>query len=663
MTTILPGHTYDIEGVGPAVIDEIRSINGEARIKALPLGVGDVPADELADSRISQDELKSLFGDELPDHVVKILFPEKSEPLTLDELRVVLRALTSPPSPVGADDGLVATTSIDELLNRAASKIACDEWFERDNNDRSAFEVEQFMRRVRKVLLDAACELAKPYRERAETAEAHLTSAPQPAKDGWWEALPAGVLCYVAGETAYFTTRTLDKQWGDDWNDAPYEHNAGPPYEWREGSSSEAPYQIAILKFSGPFSTPADIAGSNSRYSVQMINSGACAWLVADDPKYRSIPAGITAAQFADLMQAAGGTVYLAATLSHTEQAAPADDAPSLIPADVRAIADKAVRQAMIPPGTEEHRRAKHAASVAVLEDRAQRRASLSAPITIRNEEARFTETVNEDVPTVTRPADEVLVTMDEPRRVVGYRVYDKPAPARGGVEPVAWRWKQKDGRSHWAVDTQRPNLPTGHFDIEPLYRAPLLSAPSAPVEANRVTDDISLLGGSTTAYTRDQLAKLIFAIFYSANLCAPENIANVIKEIDTCEGGNCEHNSRSTCRKFERGEYCPFSLAEDLGQVSLALFGPRDPSHYVESVFGPDHVSALQAAPVQQQTWRPMESAPKDGTRLLVSIPRYGAMTAHWDDRWHLHACINRDAAPAGWMPLPTNSEAGSNG
>ena len=30
---------------------------------------------------------------------------------------------------------------------------------------------------------------------------------------------------------AYFTPISLDKQWGDDWNDTPFEHNAGIPYD------------------------------------------------------------------------------------------------------------------------------------------------------------------------------------------------------------------------------------------------------------------------------------------------------------------------------------------------------------------------------------------------------------------------------------------------
>jgi hypothetical protein len=118
--------------------------------------------------------------------------------------------------------------------------------------------------------------------------------------------------------------------------------------------------------------------------------------------------------------------------------------------------------------------------------------------------------------------------------------------------------------------------------------------------EATRERQPLDEAGGpigSTTAYTREQLAKLSFALFYSSNLCAPQNIAAVIKEIDTCED-NCEHVWGSTCRKEERGDFCPFSLAEDLRQISAALFGPPDPSGYIANVFGPDKVDALRAQP-----------------------------------------------------------------
>lgn len=47
-------------------------------------------------------------------------------------------------------------------------------------------------------------------------------------------------LCYIDDNgysnqgVAYFTDN-LENQWGDDWDDAPYEHNAESPYhEWSE---------------------------------------------------------------------------------------------------------------------------------------------------------------------------------------------------------------------------------------------------------------------------------------------------------------------------------------------------------------------------------------------------------------------------------------------
>ena len=37
-------------------------------------------------------------------------------------------------------------------------------------------------------------------------------------------------LCYLENNIMYFTS-DIENQWGDDWDDRPYEHNAGTPYE------------------------------------------------------------------------------------------------------------------------------------------------------------------------------------------------------------------------------------------------------------------------------------------------------------------------------------------------------------------------------------------------------------------------------------------------
>lgn len=60
---------------------------------------------------------------------------------------------------------------------------------------------------------------------------------------------------------------------------------------------------------------------------------------------------------------------------------------------------------------------------------------------------------------------------------------------------------------------------------------------------------------------------------------------------------------------------------------------------------------------------WQPIETAPRDGSRILLYVPCYGAMSGNWsetlspmtdDSRWHCHATINREAQPTKWMPLP---------
>lgn len=131
-------------------------------------------------------------------------------------------------------------------------------------------------------------------------------------------------LCYVDGNFAYFTTQELSEQWGDDWNDAPYEHNAGWPAtpfrhykggcdclackrDWNEDGTPK--WIIKKVAFDGPFDLPCD-GYHNSPYSVQEINAGAVAWLYHEDSN-TSIMAGTSIDDFMKLVIDAGGRLYV----------------------------------------------------------------------------------------------------------------------------------------------------------------------------------------------------------------------------------------------------------------------------------------------------------------------------------------------------------------
>lgn len=116
-------------------------------------------------------------------------------------------------------------------------------------------------------------------------------------------------LCYVEDNWAYFTDKEIvgkDKQWGDDWNDAPYEHNAGEPYE-HNGE------KIVKIAWDGEFERPGEIM-CNSPYTVERINQGVVAWLVTDrwfEGEAVAIPAGVSPEEFRELIERGGGKVYL----------------------------------------------------------------------------------------------------------------------------------------------------------------------------------------------------------------------------------------------------------------------------------------------------------------------------------------------------------------
>lgn len=89
-------------------------------------------------------------------------------------------------------------------------------------------------------------------------------------------------LCYVSNGIMYFTS-DFDNVWGDDWDDAPYEHNADPPYrKTEENDNCTYIEMIAYYANDYEFKEPCYECG-NSPFSVKEINSGAIAWLRNDE--------------------------------------------------------------------------------------------------------------------------------------------------------------------------------------------------------------------------------------------------------------------------------------------------------------------------------------------------------------------------------------------
>lgn len=81
-------------------------------------------------------------------------------------------------------------------------------------------------------------------------------------------------LCYVSGGYAYFTTAPLEEVWGDDWDDIPYENQAGEPV-----ISDDEGLLIFHYTNDGNLKTPAEAANGNSAFSVRMINRCLVPWL------------------------------------------------------------------------------------------------------------------------------------------------------------------------------------------------------------------------------------------------------------------------------------------------------------------------------------------------------------------------------------------------
>ena len=120
-------------------------------------------------------------------------------------------------------------------------------------------------------------------------------------------------LCYVRDNILYFTDN-FKNQWGDDFDDAPYEHNAGEPYdrkyyheyddEWCIKHGCGNIKNIAFLGYDGyKIKQPCD-EHYNSPYSVETINKKAVPWLYCDEAG--ALFAGATMAEAKRWLKKAG---------------------------------------------------------------------------------------------------------------------------------------------------------------------------------------------------------------------------------------------------------------------------------------------------------------------------------------------------------------------
>ena len=121
-------------------------------------------------------------------------------------------------------------------------------------------------------------------------------------------------LCYVENNKAWFTN-DFKHQWGDDWGDKPYEHNAGEPYLSYYKNGIEYPLKHKVVYFEFPWWCDYELPNYgtiNSPYSVQDINNYRCPWLIlksnANGTEY--IFAGTTYTKFIKKLKSLGCTIY-----------------------------------------------------------------------------------------------------------------------------------------------------------------------------------------------------------------------------------------------------------------------------------------------------------------------------------------------------------------
>lgn len=92
-------------------------------------------------------------------------------------------------------------------------------------------------------------------------------------------------LCFVKDNCAWFTD-SFEHQWGDDWNDKPYEYNAGEPYEhWFDSNNVEHPIGLTRVYFELYDNSYLLCPCDSGSFSVEEINNGIIPWIYSDNFK------------------------------------------------------------------------------------------------------------------------------------------------------------------------------------------------------------------------------------------------------------------------------------------------------------------------------------------------------------------------------------------
>ena len=98
----------------------------------------------------------------------------------------------------------------------------------------------------------------------------------------------------------------------------------------------------------------------------------------------------------------------------------------------------------------------------------------------------------------------------------------------------------------------------------------------------------------------------------------------------------------------------CPYIFEDGTGgECGRDVFGKLMPNGDPDLVHR--DVELIERIP-REGEWQPIETAPKDGTRMLMFWPywRSDPVIGQWDGEWYSECQLADGPGPTHWMPLP---------